>query len=277
MLSNNLGKFLITANQTTVCNDTDERPVCDTNAITHQSACKLFNSKAKLAYWGYCQRGCSSKGPICGINGVTYTNECAAWSDYILVDYRGRCRQIGLLNKQMGGKRCRLVKCTNLPSPYCHRIIPPGACCPICATAFRIIYSRKQIDRALYALRGQHKGLLTLHHILRELDALIEITECQLTGFLTIEVGIFVAIAPRLSAPNRMQIEACGREAEKLSNLITTQSHRITTNLILSGLTESYLLEDNSESTAAIHRTHQLISLIILVFTLQRIYMTDII
>ncbi|KAL9908104.1 reversion-inducing-cysteine-rich protein with kazal motifs isoform 1-T6 [Glossina fuscipes fuscipes] len=256
----------ICVNQTQACESNDQ-PVCDTKAITYNSACQLVRTRANFAHWGSCNRGCSWKGPVCGINGVNYPHECAAWADYVLVDYRGRCREVGLLMNEMGRRRCRLVKCPSPPSPYCRSIVPPGACCPICAGAFRIIYSRKQIDRALYALRGQHKDLLTLRSVLRELDALIQITECQLTGFLTMEVGIFVGIVPRTSTPTRMQIEACTREAEKISAMILAQSHRITTNLILSGLTESNILEGNVDNKAVkdLHKNSKLIALILFI------------
>ncbi|XP_037952722.1 reversion-inducing cysteine-rich protein with Kazal motifs-like [Teleopsis dalmanni] len=235
-------------NQTSNCSNMGQ-PVCDTKGDTYASACDLLNAKAQLSYWGSCFRSCSTKGPVCGINGVTYAHECAAWADYIVIDYRSRCREIGLLTHDMG-RRCRTIKCPNPPSPYCKGIVPPGACCPICAGAFRVIYSRKQIDRALYALRGQSRELLTLHSILREVDNLVQVTECQLTGYLTMEVGIFIAILPRTNSPTRIQIEACTREAEKISALIETQSHKITTNLVLSSLTVSHMLDPSLESSA---------------------------
>lgn len=242
--------IFLPVNQSVSCPKT-EHAVCDSKGVTFKSACELLSSKASFSYWGSCNRGCTWKGPVCGINGVDYPHECAAWADYVLVDYKGRCREVGLLTNEMERKRCRQVKCASIPSPYCRAIIPPGACCPICAGAFRIIYSRKQIDRALYALKGQHKDLLTLHSVLKELDFLIQISECQLTGFLTMEVGIFVAIVPRTNSPTRMQIEACIREAEKISNLISAQGHKVTTNLILSGLTVSNMLEANVESSTS--------------------------
>lgn len=186
------------------------------------------------------------QGPVCGINGVTYTHECAAWADYIVIDYRGRCRQVGLLVADMG-PRCNSVRCPHLQSPHCRRVVPPGACCAICAGAFRIVYSRKQIDRALYAVRAQNKDLLTLHSVLQALDALVQFSECQLTGFLTMEVGIFVALVPRATTPMRMQVEACAREAERISLMIESQSHEITTNLLLSGLIVSHLVEPSTD------------------------------
>lgn len=223
--------------------------MCDTKGQTYASACDLLNAKAQLAHWSSCYRSCSWKGPICGINGVTYPNECEAWADYILVDYRGRCKEVGLLAPDMG-RRCKTVKCPKPPSIHCQNIIPPGACCPICSGAFRVVYSRKQVDRALYALRGKNMELLTLRSVLTALDNLVQITECQLTGFLTMEVGMFIAIVPRPQSPTQIQIEACTREAQKIATLIESQSHQITTNLALSALTVAHMIVPTVESSA---------------------------
>lgn len=116
-------------------------------------------------------------------------------------------------------------------------IIPPGACCPVCGGAIRIIYSRKQIDRALFALKGKNTDVLSLKGILRGLDNLIHVAHCRLSGYLTIESDIFVivhTVGPDLSS---LQREACIREAEKVATLIETQSHRITSDLAMSALT----------------------------------------
>lgn len=227
------------------------KPVCDTRGVTYPSACHLLSAKSQLAHFGSCFRSCSWKGPVCGINGVTYRNECEAWADYILVDYKGPCKEVGILASDMG-RRCKLFKCPEPPSPYCRNIIPPGACCPICTGAFRVIYSRKQVDRALYALKGKNMELLTLRSILKALDELIQISECQLTGFLTMEVDIFVGIVPRATHPTEIQIDACSREAQKIATLIQSQSHRITTNLALSALTVANLVQPTVESSAIV-------------------------
>lgn len=114
------------------------------------------------------------------------------------------------------------------------------------------MYSRKQFDRAMYALRAQSSNLLTLHGVLQQLDGLVQVSECQLTGFLTMEVGIFAALVPSSSIrrPTRVQLDACAREAEKISALINAQSPRITTNLALSCLTVSHLLEPTPNGAA---------------------------
>jgi len=121
--------------------------------------------------------------------------------------------------------------------------VPPGACCPICAGAVRIVYSRKQVDRALYALKGKNTESLTLRSIMRTLENLIQISQCRLTGFLTIEADLFVSVHTTATSPSIIQIEACTREAEKIATLISTQSHRITSELSLSALTVANIVQ----------------------------------
>lgn len=101
----------------------------------------------------------------------------------------------------------------------------------------RIIYSRKQIDRALFALKGKNLELLTLRGILRALQSLVRVSHCRLSGLLTIESDIFVLVHTIGDHVSTLQHEACVREAEKIATLIDTQSHRITSDVSLSALT----------------------------------------
>lgn len=117
-------------------------------------------------------------------------------------------------------------------------IIPPGACCPVCGGgAVRIIYSRKQIDRVLFTLKAKNTDMLTLKGILRALDNLVQVAQCRISGYLTIELDIFVIVHTSGAHLSDLQQEACIREAEKIATLIDTQSHRITSNVALSALT----------------------------------------
>lgn len=235
------------------CGTHQAEQLCDTQGRNHPNPCSLLQNNSQLAYWGACRphpNGGSESGPVCGINGVTYRSSLAASADYVHVDYVGRCREVGLLASDMG-RRCRTVQCPKPVSQQCRFIVPPGACCPICGgAAFRVIYSRKQLDRSFYALRDQRSSLLTLHGVLKEIDSLVQISECQLTGFLTMEVGIFVALVPR-DHPTALQLKACGEEAVKISSLISSQSPRITTNLALSSLTVSHMIEPTQSGTAS--------------------------
>ncbi|EDV97140.1 reversion-inducing cysteine-rich protein with Kazal motifs [Drosophila grimshawi] len=239
----------------TSCGSHHAEELCDTLGKTHPNPCSLLLSNSQLAYWGACRSNHDNGNqlmPVCGINGVTYRSRSAALADFVQVDYVGRCREVGLLVADMG-RRCQTVQCGAPMPPLCRQIVPPGACCPICGVAaFRIIYSRKQLDRAFYALRGQESSLLTLHGVLQELDRLVQVSECQLTGFLTMEVGIFVALVPRTTHTTRLQLKVCLAEAEKISALISSQSPRITTNLALSSLTVSHMLEPTLNGVALV-------------------------
>lgn len=220
--------------------------------------CHLLKGKATLAYTGRCVDSCK-KSAVCGINGISYKSECEAWSgmqlrfiyllahiliyllfsmllDYSIADYDGECREIGLLTNTLG-QRCASVKCNFDLDCKEGAIIPPGACCPICGGAIRIIYSRKQIDRALFALKGKNLEILSLKGILRGLDNLIHVAHCRLSGYLTIETDIFIIIHTVGVNLSMLQREACIREAEKIATLIETQSHRITSDLAMSALT----------------------------------------
>lgn len=163
-----------------------------------------------------------------------------------MVDYQGKCQEIGLLSNTLG-ERCNSIECkVNKLHEKCIKIVPPGACCPICSGALRIVYSRKQIDRALYALKGRNTNALTLRGILQALEELIRVGQCRLSGYLTIETDIFVTVQSTVKTPSFIQIEACEREAEKIATLISMQSHRITSNLALSSLTAAHVMQSSN-------------------------------
>lgn len=225
------------------------QPVCDTKGKTFPSLCHLSKSRSELAYHGPCYKTCSMSEKVCGINGVTYKHECEAWSDFSLVDYNGKCMEIGLIASDMGPK-CNYAKCPKLPVSNCVSVTPPGACCPICGKALRIVYSRKQVDRALYALKGKNLELLSLRSILKTLDGLLEFSECQLAGYLTIETDIFIVVTTRQKHPKSIQMEACSREAEKLKTLIENKGHNVMSNLALSALTVAIDVAPNLNSAS---------------------------
>lgn len=171
------------------------------------------------------------------------------FSDYSIADYEGECREIGLLTNTLG-PRCASVKCNVNIKCTEGAIIPPGACCPVCGGAVRIIYSRKQIDRALLGLKGKNWDILTLKGILRALDNLIQVAHCRLSGYLTIEADILVIVHSTEMSLSQLQHEACIREAEKIATLIDTQSHRITSDIALSALTVANVVRPQVSSAS---------------------------
>lgn len=115
----------------------------------------------------------------------------------------------------------------------------------MCGGAIRIIYSRKQIDRALSSLKGKNTELLTLKAILRALEGLVHVAHCHLSGFLTIELDIFVILHTTSPESSFIHQTACIREAEKIATLIDTQSHRITSDISLSALAVANMIQPN--------------------------------
>lgn len=134
------------------------------------------------------------------------------------------------------------VQCASLPTENCIGYTPPGACCPICGGVIRFLYSRKQIDRALYALHGHSLSSLTLKSILEALERQIQVAQCALTGYLSVELDIVVIVRSTVSRPSDLQLEACVREAEKLASLVRRQSPRVASELSLSALTAATLV-----------------------------------
>uniref|UniRef100_A0A8D8FVC5 Reversion-inducing cysteine-rich protein with Kazal motifs n=2 Tax=Culex pipiens TaxID=7175 RepID=A0A8D8FVC5_CULPI len=225
----------------------------DTNLNFYPTVCDLVKSSGLYAYQDKYFKGCETSrkhSQVCGVNGITYRSECEAWSDYSTVDYFGPCQEIGVIGSTLEAQ-CNSIKCPKRKAHECNLVLPPGACCPVCGTALRIVFSRKQVDRALYALKGNDTENLTLKSILRSLERLLQTVECRLSGQLTFENDIFVIVENLSRHPNALQTEICTREAEKLVTLIRTQSHRITSELNLSALIVANLVKLNVDSRAA--------------------------
>lgn len=173
--------------------------------------------------------------------GVTYKSECEAISDYSIIDYYGHCRAVGLLDKKSA---CEKVECPkNIPN-YCGiGYIPTGSCCPVCGGVVKIVYSKKQIDRGIYAMNNTHIELITLKSVLKSLQKLIKVPSCYLSGFLTIETDIMIIVYSIIKDPTLTEIEVCREEAIKITNLINTRSHHVVSNLGLSALITANYIE----------------------------------
>lgn len=151
-----------------------------------------------------------------------------------MVDYFGACKAVGLVDSD---PKCPYVKCPRRLPENCLGIVPTGACCPICGSALKIVYSRKQIDRGIYALKNTDMEALTLRSILKSLQQLVKVSSCYLSGFLTFETDLMIVVYTIDKNPHETQIEVCQQEAMKIANLISTKSHHFTSNLGLSSFT----------------------------------------
>ncbi|CAH1116210.1 unnamed protein product [Phaedon cochleariae] len=234
------------------CSTLPKDPVCDIDNRQYENSCLLAHHNAKLAYRGPCLTKCRYRGQVCGFNGKTYESECAAFADMVSVDYEGSCVAIGLITK-VKARQCSGVKCPKLQTPSCVGVTPPGACCPICGGSLRLLYSRKQIDRALYALQNQSTQSLNLFALLKALERQIQLAQCSLKGYLTVELDIFVVVQSTERNPSELQLEACIREAEKISSLINMQSPRIVSELSLSSLTAASMVHTQISASTSIH------------------------
>ncbi|XP_063829319.1 reversion-inducing cysteine-rich protein with Kazal motifs [Ostrinia nubilalis] len=238
-----------TAVNTSNCTSQPVQPVCDTDGVTHAKPCRLAMSGKLLAYWGPCLQYCDQLGSVCGANGVTYATECAAWAEYVSVDYLGPCLAVGPISDLMEPK-CQFdrIICPPLRKPNCQGFTPPGACCPKCGGALRILFSKKQIERALYGTNIS-SSVINLQNILKALERHVRTAECALRGFLTIETEIFVSVESLLQNPTDLQLEICILEAEKLADMINRESALISLDLGLSAL--SYALTVHTFPTKA--------------------------
>ncbi|CAG9767452.1 unnamed protein product [Ceutorhynchus assimilis] len=223
-------------NGSTDCGTLPLDPVCDVDNQQYDNDCFLVHHNAKLAYRGPCLKRCKNKGQVCGINGKTYSSECAADADMVSVDYEGPCILVGLITNAKS-RQCSNVKCPQLPETTCLGITPPGSCCPLCGGSLRLLYSRKQIDRALYALQNHSTEAVNLKSLLKGLERHIQVAQCTVRGYVTVETDIFVTVQSTEKHPSALQLEACVREAEKLASLVNMRSPRIASELSLSSLT----------------------------------------
>ncbi|XP_030760700.1 reversion-inducing cysteine-rich protein with Kazal motifs isoform X2 [Sitophilus oryzae] len=228
-------------NGSAICSNLENEPVCDVENQQYNNSCSLSHHNAKLAYRGPCLNKCQRTGQVCGINGKTYSSECAAFADMVSVDYEGRCSAIGLITS-FKAKQCSNVNCPKLPNQNCLGITPPGACCPLCGGALRLLYSRKQIDRALYALQNKSTEAVNLRSLLKGLERQIQLAQCTVRGYVTVEADIFLTVQSMERYPSALQLEACIREAEKIASLVNLQSPRIASELSLSSLTLATLV-----------------------------------
>lgn len=87
------------------------------------------------------QVGCNSTGLVCGVDGNTYPSECVAFAESMSVDYAGPCATSGFIGHN-GRPNCArgVVNCPKLPEQGCLGVTPPGACCPKCTGALRIMF-----------------------------------------------------------------------------------------------------------------------------------------
>ncbi|CAG5895722.1 unnamed protein product [Menidia menidia] len=218
------------------CDRNRLEPVCDAEGLTHLSLCHLQQAGKTLAYTGQCQEACRKPQRVCGHNGETYSTVCEAFSDRVAVDYEGSCRTVGSLTDTGPELACSSVSCPKIPTPGCHPITPPGACCPICASMLQILWSHKQMNT--FSKLNKNRPVTT-RSVLQILRLHVSVPQCDVFGYLSIDHQLVVLIVPVDHQPTPLQIEACSKEAEKIDALINYASPTLVSHVPLSAFLSS--------------------------------------
>ncbi|KAM3929755.1 reversion-inducing cysteine-rich protein with Kazal motifs isoform 1-T1 [Leptodactylus fuscus] len=211
-------------------------PVCDSDNTEHPNICTLYQRGKQLSYKGSCQPFCKSMEPVCGHNGETYANVCNAYSDRVAVDYYGRCQDVGIFSQNNIHSECASVKCPTKPKAGCKAVIPPGACCPLCAGVLRISYDKDKLDSFAEATK---KWPLSILDILQKIRLHVSVPQCDVFGYLSVESEIIVLVMPVDNQTKPIQIDACNKEAEKINSLINSDSPTLASQVPLSALITS--------------------------------------
>ncbi|KAM4543348.1 reversion-inducing cysteine-rich protein with Kazal motifs [Fundulus diaphanus] len=227
-----------------VCDRNSMELACDTDGLVHRSLCHLQQAGKTLAYMGHCQEACKKANKVCGHNGETYNTVCEAFSDRVAVDYEGPCRAVGALSDTALDSVCSEVSCPPISTVGCQPIIPPGACCPICASMLQILWSQKQMNTFSKLNRNRP---VTVHDVLQILRLHISVPQCDIFGYLSIDNRLVVLVAPVDHQPTPLQIEACSKEAEKIDSLINYASPTLVSHVPLSAFLSSEI------KTSSIH------------------------
>ncbi|GAV08275.1 hypothetical protein RvY_17991 [Ramazzottius varieornatus] len=226
-----------------------EQPVdvaCDTLGEEHANLCHLLLSGRHLGYMGKCLQGCSSRsGLVCGQNTETYPSECQALAGRIGVDYSGKCLTVGGRIEKGIADTCQQVasRCPPNGHPHCVGLVPPDACCPICAGALRVLFSKRRLD----SLAERRLVEMTTRRVMTELERLLDTADCRTLGYLTMEndlVLLVQALFPTNSSSflQTSQLEVCVAEAERLHYMIVSQHPLLTLNAYLWPLISSKII-----------------------------------
>ncbi|XP_073979383.1 reversion-inducing-cysteine-rich protein with kazal motifs isoform X2 [Rhodnius prolixus] len=241
----------VCVNKLSPCSHQADNGVCSTSGQFEPNPCSLLvHRQLELAYFGQCLLDCSNEGSVCGIDGNTYMSECQAHARLIAVDYTGPCITVGLINSEPKKQCSNSVKCPPLAEAGCLGVTPPGACCPICTGALKVLFSQKQIDRTVNSMDSELADSFLVESIMKALNRQVQVAECTVRGYLTVETDLLVLVTTTKKNPSSIQLGACIVEAEKIAVLIQRSSPRIVSELSLSALTAATIVHQPVNSSA---------------------------
>ncbi|GFS43057.1 reversion-inducing cysteine-rich protein with Kazal motifs [Trichonephila inaurata madagascariensis] len=163
------------------------------------------------------------------------------------IDYRGPCIRRRPTGDDKTG--CSAITCQPLPSENCKGIVPPNSCCPICGVAIKLVYSQRMLDQVVEAIQSMEPA--TISKVAQKLQEHIKTAECDVSTYLDEDFTIVALIFPNIPRPSSLQIEACYQEAMKLQSLVEQRSPTLVTEIPLSALTGSYLVQPMSNSKSS--------------------------
>ncbi|XP_064614462.1 reversion-inducing cysteine-rich protein with Kazal motifs-like [Liolophura sinensis] len=216
--------------ETLMCNHHHHDEVCDNDGVEYTNMCLLRLHQRKLHHWGHCLQNCDMTVKVCGHDGETYSSECTAMASWTTVDYYGPCQAVGKVSADNSDSyRCDKVQCRPLKPASCNGIIPPGGCCPVCATELQLLFSEEMVEKVS---RTIHRPL-TIQNITSKLSEFLTISECGVFGYISIEGTIITLFMPVTAEPTALQLEACNHEAQRIQRFLQMSSPNVMTHLAL--------------------------------------------
>ncbi|XP_055336631.1 reversion-inducing cysteine-rich protein with Kazal motifs-like [Paramacrobiotus metropolitanus] len=226
------------------CSEQPTEIACDTDGHEHFNLCSLLLEGRHFAYLGRCLQHCKTTGSVCGHNSETFPSECSALAVRVGVDYPGTCSTVGGRIERGFVNTCEVVynRCPKPVRANCTGLVPPDACCPICAGGLRVLFSPRRVKR----LTEKGHVPLTTRRIMGELQKLIQSSNCEVLGYYTMENDIAIMVK-RLNLTDEHELSdeslnLCVIEAERLHYLIERQHPLITMNAYLWPLAASKII-----------------------------------
>jgi hypothetical protein len=152
-----------------------------------------------------------------------------------VADYNGPCRAVAPMTDEfVTSSPCVNVTCPTRHTLGCRRpLLPPGACCPICAGEIRTLVSTVSRTTPSHSGPAPAAGTgtsqsqqppLTVQDLVDELRMLMRVYECEAFGYVSVERELVFLIAPiGTHAPvSSLQVRACSMETRRLAALLST-------------------------------------------------------
>ncbi|ESN98466.1 hypothetical protein HELRODRAFT_192935 [Helobdella robusta] len=212
---------------------------CDvTKARDYHTLCEAVRDEVGKLCGRNCQTPCKTNAKVCGMDGVTYANECQCRCHHVPVDYYSPCYILPHFIDATSSKvTCPKVTCSkNNLIKGCQSIIPPGACCPICASELRMLINK----RLATTLRMNQENGITLSGLADNLESLLSVRECRIYVYISMDGDLVVLVTPSNQFASNNLVQACQQEASHIANMISTNHPTIRYNAYLSLLSSAH-------------------------------------